>query len=182
MKARCLPRLILKRKHCWAALVAFGVFPEQKQRALCHPSPEHQCLWALRNVEDNKTFKGTFKVQCVGVAQRALSKTNKYMAAKTFFLHHKLRGMLWARGEALWLPSWWGFSAAGDKCVISIVIWILFPQSIEKNVPSCISNLFQWTPPKPHQHKGINSSTSHLEALRITDWLCSMSKSSFSEH
>lgn len=80
-------------------------------------------------MKDNKTFKESFKVQCVGVAQRAPSKTNKYMAAKTILLYHKLRRMLWARKEALWLPSWWWFSAAGDKYDTSIVIWILFPQS-----------------------------------------------------
>lgn len=81
-------------------------------------------------MKDNKTFKESFKVQCVGVAQRAQRKTNKYMAAKTFLLYHKLRGMLWARGEALCLPSRWWFSTAGDKHVTPIVIWILFPQSI----------------------------------------------------
>lgn len=81
-------------------------------------------------MKDNKTVKESFKVQCVGVTRRAPSKTNKYMAAKTLLLYHKLHRTLWAWGEALWFLSRWWFSAAGDKYVTSIVIWILFPQSI----------------------------------------------------
>jgi len=54
------------------------------------------------------------------------------MAAKTFLLYQKLHAVLWAWGEALWFCSLWWFSSAGDKYVTSVVIWMLFPQSLQK--------------------------------------------------
>lgn len=104
--------------------------------------------------------------------------TKDCKAAKTFLLYHKLHRTLWAWGEASCVHSQWWFSAAGDKYVTSIVIWILFPQSILKNDNP---NVFHWPPPKPHQNKWSNNSTSHLEDFKITERLCSISKSSISD-